>query len=172
VLPTRLDDLPQQVQQLRAQADAIDLETWLSAAGLGDLPPGDWLAGTHTRAARWKVQPASASQLALNCPLASGSGYVVQAVLWLQWISTLGLAADKEPAIVLPAPGTPGPARMQIVFRDLLPDDFQLLTTDAGAYGYIEDLGQAPAAATPGTAAAGAASSGSLLAALTAPQDT
>ena len=56
----------------------------------------------------------------------------MQAVLWLEWLSGLRPAANRQPSLVIPAPDAPGPARMQIVFRDLLPGDFQLLTTDAG----------------------------------------
>ena len=169
-VPIRLPDLPQRAEELLARAREIEFAPWFQAADLPDIEPGAWFASLLRRAERWKAQPEMLAELGLSCPLAAGIPHSVQAAVWLEWVSTLPAVANKDPWLIAPSTRETGPARLHIVFRDLLPGDFQLLTSDATRYNYVEDLGTVGETAVGGDAQVSiAAPSGSLLAALTRP---
>lgn len=167
IIPIRPDDLAQRAADLLDQARAITLEDWFESAPLGQVKPGEWFAGLLRRVERWKAQPESVGRLALSCPLAAGIPCDVQAIVWLEWVAALPRPGNTEPWLVLPPADSPAPGRMQIVFRDLIAEDFRLLTTDAETYDYVEDLAKLPSSTA--NAADGpqtALPSGSLLEAL------
>ncbi|MGD8450408.1 MAG: TagF domain-containing protein [Phycisphaerae bacterium] len=165
-LATRLDDLAARTRALAAQARQITLTEWFSQTGLSGMQPGAWFGGLLRRAGRWVGQAGAAGDLALSCPLARGTPYGMQALLWLEWLSSLRPFHKSEPSLILPTASAPDPPRLQIIFRNLLTADFQLMTTDAASYGYIEDLGRPPAAGGEDDPADVAAPAGSLLEAL------
>lgn len=166
-LSTRLDDLAQRTRDLATEARQITFASWFAQTGIPSVQPGAWFGSLLRRAGRWVAQPGTANGLALSCPLARGTSYGVQALLWLEWLSSLRPFRKSEPSLILPAASAPDPPRIQIIFRDLLHDDFQLMTSDAPSYGYIEDLAQPPAAGTGEDDVAEVASpAGSLLEAL------
>jgi hypothetical protein len=141
----RPDDLAQRTKRLRYDAGTITADAWFKAA-LGNLDAGEWFSGLLRRTQRWKSQPGSVSELALSVPLARGISCEVQALLWLSWIAELIRKAGKSAWLVAPAEAELGRTALHILVRDLLPNDFQLLTTDAGDYGYVENLAQVPQA--------------------------
>jgi len=176
-LPARPADLAGRVEALRDQASRIAWPAWFEAAELGDAAkperrgPGAaaaWLADVRRRAERWAAQPGLVSELALSCPLARDATNAAQALLWLEWTATWNSSNGPEPCLMIPAVQASGPARMQVIFRQLLPSDFQLLTTDAGQYGYVENLGpSSPGAISPESSPDPTLASASLLEALT-----
>jgi hypothetical protein len=146
-VPLRPDDLDERTERLRQEAAAIAADEWFKAA-FGNLDPAPWFSSLLRRAERWKSEPASVPDLALSCPLAGGATLEAQALLWLGWLSALVRKARKTPWLVMPAE-TDHRAAVHILVRDLLPNDFQLLTTDAADYGYVENLAQLPQAGSP-----------------------
>jgi len=141
----RPDDLAQRTKRLRYDAGTIAADEWFKVA-LSNVDAGEWFSGLLRRAQRWKSQPGSVSELALSVPLARGISSEAQALLWLSWVAELIRKAGKSAWLVAPAERDLGRAALHIVVRDLLPNDFQLLTTDAGNYGYVENLAQVPQA--------------------------
>ena len=141
----RPDDLAQRTKRLQYDAGAIAADEWFKAA-LSNVDAGEWFSGLLRRAQRWKSQPGSVSELALSVPLARGISSEAQALLWLSWIAEFIRQAGKSAWLVAPAEQALGRAALHILVRDLLPNDFQLLTTDAGDYGYVENLAQVPQA--------------------------
>jgi hypothetical protein len=139
----RPEDLGQRTKRLRYDASQIAAQEWFKAA-LGSSDANVWFAGLAQRVQRWKSQGSAVSGLALSCPLARGMAHEVQALLWLTWIERLLSDTGKLPGLIIPAPGDYGRVAMHILVRELLPDDFQLLTTDADQYGYVERLAEVP----------------------------
>jgi len=143
----RPDDLAERVRSLREDAAKIAAEPWFKAVTFdGELTPSTWFAGLLRRAERWKAQAASFAEAAVSCPLARGFSYETQVVLWLEWLGGLFKKIGKMPWVVVPMEGEPSPRALHLVIRDLLPDDYQLLTTDDRAYSYVEHLSSLPAA--------------------------
>ena len=76
--------------------------------------------------------------------MARGFSYEAQTVLWLEWFEGLFGKIGRMPWLVLPADGQQSSASLHLILRDLLPDDYQLLTTDDRAYGYVEHVSPIP----------------------------
>ncbi len=155
------DDLSERVERLRRDALAIASDQWYDAFGFPEeLERGQWFAGLRTRAARWD-NGRGAPELAVSCPIAGGVSRESQAFLWTYWIATALSASNASPGFVLPATSGNAPAarsELHLLFRAVLPNDFQLLTSDAASYSYVDHLeklpqtaeGQAPATAIDG----------------------
>src|SRR5262249_12951005 len=90
-----------------------------------------------------------AASLAVSCPLASGYSYPAQTVCWLTFFEGLATRLARPPTFVGPASESPQGASLHFLLRDAKPDDFQLLSSDAGRYGFIENLASVPANAAP-----------------------
>ena len=72
------------------------------------------------------------------------------------------------PWLMLPSAGGSGNVSLHIGLRSLLPSDFQLLTTDANKYNYVDNLANLPAEMPTTTGGMNVAlPAGSLLEALT-----
>ena len=141
----RPDDLDERVRKLREQAAEIVAGSWFEALTLdGEFAMQTWLAGLVHRARRWKAQPASLAEAAISCPLARGFPYETQVVLWLEWLSGLFDGLGKVPWLVVPMENEQAKPSLDLVVRHLLPDDYQLLTTDDDVYGFVERLSAAP----------------------------
>lgn len=147
-VPLRPDDADARLERLRTAAAAIPAADWFGSAGLDhSIAPADWYAGLLRRMRRWVAQPAGASELALSCPLARGAPYTVQVVLWLTWLGGLIRKSGRMPRLIVPAEEAPAPACLHLLLRDLMADDYQLLTSDEAAYGFVEHLAAVPALA-------------------------
>jgi hypothetical protein len=145
-MPLRPDDLAERVGSLRGEAATIAADSWLKAVAFdGKIAPATWLAGLCRRVERWQTQPAALADLAISCPLARGYSNEVQVVLWLEWLDGLFKKVAKTPWLVVPMETAPAAPALHLVVRDLLPDDYQLLTTDDGKYDFAERLSSPPA---------------------------
>jgi hypothetical protein len=162
----RVEDADQRVSTLREEAGKIAVEPWFKAVAWdGEMTMPAWFGGLVRRAERWKAPAGSLADMAISCPLARAYSYEAQAVLWLEWLGPFSRRIGKMPWLLVPAEGEPSALAVHLVFRDLLPDDYQLLTTDDGAYDYIEQLSSLPAGDTEATPlSADDTPSGSLLA--------
>lgn len=148
-LALRPDDLPARVARLRAAAAAIDARAWFrSFAPDGQIDPALWFGTLVRRGQRWVASPELSGNLAISCPLVAGAPCEAQTLLWLDWIEPLANRLGRSPWLVMPAaPAGPG-AASHLLLRDPMPGDFQLLTTDAATYGYVERIGDPPPAST------------------------
>jgi len=140
IIPLRPDDFAQQTADLRRQSADIDAQPWAEKADFdGVQDPGLWFAGVARRAQRLREQPDLIGDLALSCPLSTAAPLGAQVALWLRWFASLG-KADRLPSVVAPAGEIRAPALLYLAARDVLPDDFQLLTSDARSYSFVEKL--------------------------------
>jgi hypothetical protein len=147
VITLRPENLGERVRELREEAARIMVEPWFAALGLdGKVEPASWFAGLLRRAERWKSESSGLANLAVSCPLARDASCGAQVVLWLEWFGGLLKKTRKMPWLVVPQEANQCGAALSLVMRDLLPDDYQLLTTDDRSYGYVESLASAPAA--------------------------
>ena len=146
LITLRPEDLGERVRELREEAARIKVEPWFKALALdGEVAPAAWFAGLLRRAERWKSQSSGLADMAVSCPLARGIAYGAQVVLWLEWLGGLLKKTRKMPWIVVPLENDQCAPALNLVMRDLLPDDYQLLTTDDRSYGYVENLASLPA---------------------------
>lgn len=142
----RPENLTERASKLREQAAEIAAQPWFESLSLdGDVAPERWFAGLLRRRQRWSAQPDSLAETAIGCPLAKGLSYEVQVVLWLEWLAGLFKKLGKMPWLVVPTESEQSASAFNLVIRDLLPDDYQLLTTDDRAYGFAEHLSTVPA---------------------------
>ena len=149
----RSDDSAERSATLRAKAADIAADPWFKALPFDDeLASAAWFSGLHHRAEHWRAQPDALGELALSCPLARGYSHDVQAVLWLEWLDGLLEKARRTPALVVPIEGAASAPLLHVVVRDLLADDYQLLTTDDGRYDFSEKLSLLPATGSDGAA--------------------
>lgn len=162
----RPDDVDERQRDLLDQASKIDAQAWFTALDLPSVTPTDWFSALVRRAARWKRQPADIAQLAIGCPLADGISFDAQAMLWLSWIEPLAKQAKKTPWLVSPGCTNGSGCSAYLILRDLIPDDFQLLTSQARDYSFVENLAVLPSN-LPDQAASVVPPQGSLLSWLT-----
>lgn len=142
----RPDDLGQRARALREDAARITVEPWFEALGLdGQVTPAAWSAGLLRRAERWESQSSGLAEMALSCPLARGISYEAQVAVWLEWLGGLFKKAGRLPWMIVPPEDDRPAPTLNLVMRDLLPEDYQLLTTDDHSYSYMEDLSSLPA---------------------------
>lgn len=143
-IPLQGDDLPAAASRLHAAAATIRAENWMRGALPAALHPADFASGLLRRRRRWSAPGADVRQLALACPLSGDLPYSQQALLWLVWLGPLVSGRGFPLRLLCPADGAGGPAALHVLLRDLLPDDFQLLTSDEPAYGFVERLSIVP----------------------------
>jgi len=145
-VPLRPDDADARLERFKAAAAAIVASDWFEAAALDhSIAPAEWYAGLLRRMRRWSAQPAAACELAVSCPLARGASYAVQVVLWLTWLGGLIRRTGRQPRLIVPAEGASPPGCLHVLLRDLMAEDYQLLTSDEAAYGFVEHLAARPA---------------------------
>lgn len=151
-LPLRPDDLARRSEDLRQRAQQITAATFTPSLESIAGGAGVWFASLLEHARRWRSEAAALAELAVACPVTRSPEPAVQAVFWLHWLQSLRKSPDPAPNLILPCDG--GLARrVYLLVRDPLPGDFQLLTTDAAGYRYVQDLG-AKAGADPADSAA------------------
>lgn len=148
----RPDDLADRARELLDRASRIDAAEWFQSCGLPPGAAGDWFAALARRATRWKQQPAEAAQAAIGCPLAGGLSLGAQVAMWLRWLEPLARATGRMPWLVSPARADGAARYAYLLLRDPMPGDFQLLTSQAADYGFVENLHRVAAGTTPGSA--------------------
>lgn len=154
VLPIRPDDLDQRVAALEQEARQLSAAEWFDAAIDHDqLGAGAWFAGLLRRVERWKAQPATVADLALAIPLAPSRSFGPQAAAWLNWLAPVAARSGRPVQVLMPADNGVSPRALNLILRDLLPDDFQVLTTDDAAYQFVEQIRTPPRAAGSGVPA-------------------
>lgn len=140
------EDLARRVRSLREDAARIAAEPWFDQLALdGEVAAARWFAGLLHRGQRWTARSGALTDMAVSCPLARGFPYETQVVLWLEWLGGLFKKIGKTPWLVVPMEHEQSAPALSLLLRDLLPDDYQLLTTDDHAYGYVEHLSSPPA---------------------------
>lgn len=165
IAPKR-DDLAERVRALLELASRIDAEAWFAGLGVKDQNAADWFGSLVRRSQRWQQAPNAAAQLAVSCPLAAGVASDPQACIWLRWFEPFARAAGRAAWLIAPGREHAGPGLLHLGLRDLLPEDFQLMTAQAGEYGYVENLLRTPKSVeggADGAAAGDPAPRGSLL---------
>lgn len=155
IAPKR-DDLPERVRAILEQAAKIDAEAWFAANGVKEQSPADWFGALVRRGQRWQQTPNAAAQLAVTCPLAAGIPSEAQVCIWLRWFEPFARQAGKPAWLITPGRDHSAAGLLHLGLRDLLPEDFQLMTAQAGEYGYVENLLRAPKSVD-GSSEAGAA---------------
>lgn len=146
------EDLAERQRALLDQASKIDAQAWFTALDLPSVTPTDWFSALVRRAARWNRQPGDMAQLAIGCPLADGISFNAQAMLWLRWIEPLAKRAKKTAWLVSPGCTNGSGCSAYLILRDLIPDDFQLLTSQARDYSFVENLAVLPSSVPDGAA--------------------
>ncbi len=145
MITLRPENLDEQVRAVRRDAARIMVEPWFNALALdGEVTAANWFAGLLRRGERWKSQASGLAELAVSCPLARGIPYGPQVVLWLEWLGGLFKKIGKTPWVVVPPEDERAAPTLNLVIRDLLPEDYQLLTTDDRSYNYVENLTSPP----------------------------
>ena len=153
VVPTRPADLAERVRAVMEAARAIPAAAWLSR--WVHNVPGDrsgWFAGAAAKTEWFRSHPQSMGDAAMSFPLAAGFPVAAQAAMWLDWASPSLSKLGKAATIIAPAQES-GSSSVHLIIRDVVPDDFQLLTNDDGAYGYVEriNVGSTPFTVPPGS---------------------
>ena len=145
VLPLRPENVDEGIRWLQQQGRGLSADDWFrQAIGGEDPPPGEWFAGLLRRVERWNAQPALVANLALNCPLAGSGSFDGQVAGWLQMLEGAAQKAGKPFWVIMPADDSVQPRTLNLLTRDLLPDDFQLMTTDDAAYDFVERIAKTP----------------------------
>ncbi|MFO0840152.1 MAG: hypothetical protein U1D55_16715 [Phycisphaerae bacterium] len=135
--------------QAREQAVKLDAAGWMAALGLTPAAAEAWRASLARKRARWISQPETFAETAISLPLAPGLSLEAQAAVWLMWLESPLMKLSHPFSLVLPDESRP-PLRLHLLARKLLPDDFQLVTTDDASYGYVENLTPQPGAGASG----------------------
>lgn len=145
-VPLRPDSLAARSADAQRDAAALGAAEWIGQwASAPDFDGGLWLAGLARRAERWRSQPAVLDDLAVSCPLAASAPAAPQIFCWLKWLEPLLAKLNQPIGIIAPAGSTPAsPASLQILARAVLPDDFQLVTSDEPTYGFVEHVAGLP----------------------------
>ncbi len=144
-LPLRPENMDEGVDWLAREGRGLSAEDWYrDTIGSDDPPAGEWFAGLLRRVERWNAQPKVVANLALNCPLAAGGSLDGQVAAWLQLLEGAAKQSGKPFWVIMPGDGAHPPYSLNLLTRDLLPDDFQLMTTDDSAYNFVERLASIP----------------------------
>ncbi|MFN0134521.1 MAG: hypothetical protein ACKVS9_00215 [Phycisphaerae bacterium] len=160
-LPTKPTDIADRARGNVDAARAIDAGAWLRS--WVHNAPGDrhgWFTAAATKSEWFRGHPDSIGDVAMSFPLAVGFPVAAQASLWLDWASPALTKVSRTPSVIAPSLDSGSPD-IHLIVRDLVPDDFQLLTTDDAAYSYVERISY--------NGQAGGAPSGSLLEFLKSP---
>jgi len=152
--------------------------TWKDAAG--ELSMGDWLSRADGRladpTARWfervrqfgrgiveYAQEQEDFEPTLRFPLVPDMPPVAQACAWLRWLERRMPMDERYVSIFLPVVTTEPTARMTVIARAPVPEDFQLLADKLAPPAYVDDLSKLSPRPNGDAAASDEAPSGSWL---------
>lgn len=139
-----LDELASATQDgaWAAVARRLSLEQWFEAArpGREDTKLADWVS----LVARWGQSIAQLEseefEPTLRFPLAPTLPLEVQIAGWMRWLERR-MAVEKRALSLLVTPDEGGSqARLNVVARELVADDFLLLTAAGASLSYVDDL--------------------------------
>jgi hypothetical protein len=137
----RPDDLDEKKREMTASAAQIASQDWYAALKLNRVPGEKWFPALARRAQGWVSDPSSVAAKALAIPLAESFSTDQQALIWLHWIERVAAKSGRMPWVIAPSPSAhDSGARLSVLLRDVLPHDFQLLTTLAAEYQYVDQL--------------------------------
>ena len=133
------------------QARTIRLEDWFNQAKQG-LKPTDW--PTWLRGVlKWGDDIAALESKefspTLRFPLAEGISVEVQLAGWILWLEQRMNVRDRYCSVLVSGVLDDPAPRLSVVARELLPDDFLLLSDLAGSLPYIDDVSQTKADLSP-----------------------
>lgn len=154
-LPSKPADVADRARGNVDAARAIEAGAWLRS--WVHNAPGDrlgWFTGAAAKSEWFRNHPDSMADMAMSFPLAAGFPLAAQASLWLDWAAPAIVACGKAASVIAPAIESGSPD-LHLIVRDVVPDDFQLLTTDDTGYPYVERISH--------NGQAGVAPNGSLL---------
>jgi hypothetical protein len=140
----------------QAAAERIDASEVFRGWAPTDLDPAAWTGGLARRCERWRAA-SSPPESALRLPLSPKHDSRAQEITWLRWIEPLA-ARSGRPMSIIESADSGGARAMTLLFRDLVPGDFQFATSDADAHPDQERLSRPP----PGDSVSGAAPDGTL----------
>ena len=135
-----IEGVDERVAALSSAAEQIDARKWFDEAGPDGGDAAAWFGQLQQRGSRWAQDPATLLDNAIGCPLAPSMSLDAQVAAWLEWFGDLPARAGRLPWFVVRQPGKTDAARLSLLLRDPLVDDYQLITSDDGAYGYVEHL--------------------------------
>jgi hypothetical protein len=127
-----------------AEAESLSMDTWFSETVSGlkveDLRTwvglasrwGDHIAGLENK----KFQPT------LRFPLARSISHEVQTAGWIRWLEQRMNLKRRSVSLVLSGDPAKRGGRLAVVARDLVPDDFLLLTERWATLPYVDDLSE------------------------------
>lgn len=142
-LPLLPDDISSRLARAEQAALAIPADAWFAGAGIKHVDAGSWFSTLARRARIWRQDSRALADSAMGLPLAAGFPYEAQVGVWVRWIADFAGAIDQMPSLIMPAGNADKPATFYVIYRDLLADDYRLLTSDAEGYEYVERLAQA-----------------------------
>lgn len=130
---------------LITEAQNIPASDWFEALSAGSAQwKTDFLSRLRGAVANWRAHPAAATA-SIRVPLSRRHDYTVQAAAWIRWLETQHPGRELQlTALALPAPATAIAPAVALITRPLREGDFQLLTSDAPDYEYLEDLDRHP----------------------------
>lgn len=127
------------------QASAIRLDDWFNGARAG-LKIDD-LASWLRVVSRWGDSIADLDskefEPTLRFPLSADISAEVQMSGWIRWLGSRMDLTHRSYSLLVMGEFDNGASRLSVVARDLLPDDFLLLSEAAGTLNYVDDVSEA-----------------------------
>lgn len=145
----------------RNPARELAFQDWFE--GLDDSPhrpsPAAWLELLDTWGGHIESLESSRFQPTLCFPLAAGTPHEHQIAGWLFWLGLRMDLARRYASLIITGEPMTEPARVSLVARDLIPDDFLLMTPLMGTLAYVDNVtrlgyGSSPPDSTPDAGAA------------------
>ncbi len=137
-----VDDLNGEAQDgaWRKQIDEINIDTWFSGIATGLATP-DWPVW-HGLLERWgnaiAAMDPEAFEATLVFPLAGNVSTSAQICGWLSWLSSRLDLSKRAVSLFWTAEPDGGPSRLSIVARELIEDDFLLITPISQRLTYLD----------------------------------
>jgi hypothetical protein len=127
----------------RREAGALAMAEWFDRArpALDVQELGAWLPMVNRWGGNIAALESDSFEPTLCFPLAAGTPIPVQAAGWMRWLeSRMDVGRRTLSLFVVDEPGEQGCPRLVVVARDLVADDFLLVTPLSRALSYLDDL--------------------------------
>ena len=135
------EDLADRARALREEAARIAAESWLRGLSTTkETTTEEWFGNLLRRVERWRGHSTETNNLAISCPIVAELSASAQIVLWFEWLDGMIRRTGRSPWILMSMEAERRRGDLNLLLREPLPDDFQLMTTDADAYGFVEHL--------------------------------
>ncbi|GMV98720.1 MAG: hypothetical protein HRF43_00025 [Phycisphaerae bacterium] len=124
------------------RARSVSMSDWFAASdghlGAGDV--GSWMA----MADRWGARIAEAEsedfEATLSFPIVAGVPQEVQVAGWVRWLEGRMHLGRRAVSMMWTEPAASRPARLSVIARELMPEDFLLLTPLVSELNFVDDL--------------------------------